>query len=134
MSWPAPVAAADTRPFWEFARARELRGQRCAECGYLRWPPGPLCPRCWSERDDWIALSGRGELQSWVVYRRQYHHAFPVPFAVGLVELREGPRMEAALVDVEPGTLRWRMPLELAWRERESFVLPCFRPAEEEAA
>jgi uncharacterized OB-fold protein len=128
MSWPAPVEAADMRPFWAYAREYELRAQRCADCGHLRLPAGPLCPRCWSERDEWVALSGRGELQSWVVYRRQYHEAFRVPFAVGLVELDEGPRLEAALVDVKPEALRWRMPVELAWRKRETFVLPCFRP------
>jgi uncharacterized protein len=120
MSRPAPVAAADMRPFWDYVSDFELRAQRCADCGELRLPAGPVCPVCWSEGADWVKLSGRGELQSWVVFRRQYHDAFPVPFTVGLVELEEGPRLEAPLVDVE--TPRWRMPLTLVWRDG----VPCF--------
>jgi uncharacterized OB-fold protein len=106
--------------------------QRCLQCDALRWPPGPVCPHCWCERAEWAPLSGRGRLQSWVVYRRQYDEAFPVPFAVGLVELEEGPRIEGALVGTAPEELRWRMAVQLAWQEREHFVLPCFAPAGEE--
>lgn len=132
ITWPAPVVGADSRPFWDFAQARELRMQRCAACSYLRWPPGPVCPRCWSPDAEWEELSGRGVLQSWVVYRRQYDEAFPVPFTVGLVELDEGPRMEALLTGLEPHDARWRMPVEVVWEERAGFVLPCFTPSDDE--
>jgi uncharacterized OB-fold protein len=131
MTRPAPVAAADTRPFWQFANRGELRAQRCAECGTLRLPPGPVCPDCFSADAEWVPLSGRGELQSWVVFRRQYHDAFPVPFAVGLIELDEGPRLEAPLVDVSQP--RWRMPVRLQWREQDGVQVPCFAPDREES-
>jgi uncharacterized OB-fold protein len=125
-TWPKPHVGPDTAPFWEYARSHELRVQRCFGCGALRWPPGPVCARCFSDDSDWVAVSGRGELQSWVVYRREYHEAFPVPFAVGLVELEEGPRIEAPLLDGEPA---WRMPVELVWREYDGFSVPAFRRA-----
>ncbi|HEX9527659.1 MAG TPA: MaoC family dehydratase N-terminal domain-containing protein, partial [Streptosporangiaceae bacterium] len=41
-----PVVSPDTRFFWDGMLARELRIQRCCECGTLRHPPGPMCPEC----------------------------------------------------------------------------------------
>jgi len=126
-AWPRPHVGPDTAPFWEYARAHELRVQRCAGCGTLRWPPGPVCARCFSEAGEWVPLSGRGELQTWVVYRREYHEAFPVPYTIGLVELDEGPRIEAPILDDAPS---WRMPVELVWQDRDGFAVPAFRRAE----
>ena len=37
--------------FWEFTKDKELRLQRCAECGKFRWPPSPTrWPTPWSKR------------------------------------------------------------------------------------
>ena len=41
-----PVVSADTEFFWTGTAAGELRVQKCGECGALRHPPGPACPRC----------------------------------------------------------------------------------------
>ena len=44
--------------FWGFTGRKELRLQKCDECGKFRWPPGPTCDRCLSEEFTWEALSG----------------------------------------------------------------------------
>jgi uncharacterized protein len=123
---PRPVAGADTAPFWTFTQARELRVQRCAACAALRWPPGPVCPHCWAPEHEWTPLSGRGVVQSWVVFHRQYHPAFPTPYTVAVVELAEGPRMEGQLVDAPADAVRWRAPVHVIWQERNGFVVPAF--------
>ena len=41
-----PLVTPDTAFFWEGTAAGELRIQRCAKCGVLRHPPGPMCPAC----------------------------------------------------------------------------------------
>jgi uncharacterized OB-fold protein len=94
----APVAPTVTelnRPFWDGCVAGELRLQRCRPCDHLRYPISEICPRCLSPDYDWEALSGRGEIVSWVVFQRGYHEAWAglVPYNVVLVELDEGPRM-----------------------------------------
>jgi uncharacterized protein len=129
---PRPATGADSAPFWEFARRGELRAQRCTGCGTLRLPPGPVCPRCWTDAHEWAALSGRGVVQSWVVFHRQYHAAFPVPYVVALVELDEGPRIESRLVGAEPAELRWRLPVELVWDEYDGIAVPAFRILDEQ--
>jgi uncharacterized OB-fold protein len=66
-------------------------------------------------------------VQSWVVFHRQYHAAFPVPYAVALVELEEGPRIEGRVVGTALDDLRWRMPVDVVWDERDGTVVPAFR-------
>jgi uncharacterized OB-fold protein len=126
---PLPVIGPDSAPFWEYARAGELRAQRCANCAALRLPPGPVCPQCWAQDHDWVPLSGRGLLHSWVVFHRQYHPAFPVPYSIGLVELEEGPRIEGRIVGAAVEDLRWRMCVELIWEEHDGIAVPAFRAA-----
>lgn len=54
-----------------------------------------------------VPSSGRGRLISWVVYHTSYHPYFEdkLPYAVAVVQLEEGPRLIASLVD-EPSELR----------------------------
>ncbi|MFD0658382.1 bifunctional MaoC family dehydratase N-terminal/OB-fold nucleic acid binding domain-containing protein [Thermocatellispora tengchongensis] len=69
-----PAVNRDTEFFWEGVRKGELRIQRCARCGELRHPPGPMCPRCRSADRTHVTASGVGTVYSYVV-----HHHPPVP-------------------------------------------------------
>ncbi|HSZ40855.1 MAG TPA: OB-fold domain-containing protein [Trebonia sp.] len=84
-----------TAPFWAAAAQRKLVVQKCAECGYLRWPPGPLCPECQAEGAAWTEVRASGSLWSIATYHRALDPAFAgdVPYTVALVELDDGPRM-----------------------------------------
>ncbi|MFC4944234.1 Zn-ribbon domain-containing OB-fold protein [Pseudonocardia sp. GCM10023141] len=89
-----------TAPFWAATREGEVRVQRCGECDYLRWPPGPVCPECLSRDAAWIPVQPTGRLVTFCVYHRAFHKGFAadVPYAVGYVELDSGPRLYAAIV------------------------------------
>jgi uncharacterized OB-fold protein/acyl dehydratase len=125
-----PVISSDTAFFWDGTAAGELRIQHCPECGRLRHPPGPMCPSCGADKQDWVVASGRGSVFSYVV-----HHHPPVPgkrlpLVIALVELEEGVRMIAELVDVDPSTVSIGMPVELALtRIDDELTLPFWRPA-----
>jgi uncharacterized OB-fold protein len=103
MSTPArPLPAADdpqTAAFWQGTKAGEVRAQRCDACGYLRWPPAPICPECQHAASTWVRLNPRGTLVSYCVYHRALDPAFrdEIPYAVGYVQLEEGPRMYGQL-------------------------------------
>ena len=64
----------DNEFFLEGTAAGELRIQKCAACGALRHPPGPMCPRCQATDRGYDLPPGRGTVYSYVV-----HHAPPVP-------------------------------------------------------
>jgi hypothetical protein len=93
---PLPdVQHAATAAFWQGTRESRLLVQKCANCGYLRWPPGPACPECLSPEAEWTPVRPSGTLLTYCVYHRAFSKAFAgdVPYAVGYVELDDGPRM-----------------------------------------
>ena len=129
---PPRVMDAFAQRFWEFTRQRELRLQRCGECGRFRWPPGPVCDGCISEDYEWAEVSGRATLLSWVIYHRPYFPQYPAPHTVLMVELDEGPRMMTNLVEVEPTpeALPVDLPLEIVYDDvTDEVTLAKFRPA-----
>jgi uncharacterized OB-fold protein len=112
MSYDKPLPNVDdplTAPFWTGLAARELRAQRCQECGTYRLPAAPVCPTCLARGYDWVAIEATGPLWSYVVYRRALSPRFAadVPYAVGVVELDHGlhllSRIDAPLEEITVG-------------------------------
>jgi uncharacterized OB-fold protein len=132
-----------SRPFWEGAAAGELRMQRCARCHSLRFPPRPVCPRCQSFDVEWLTMSGRGRIWSFVVPHPPLLPAFMAvaPYNVVVVELEEDPvlRMVGNLVagpdapinSVDPSTIRIGEPVRAVFeRVAEDVALPRWMRAE----
>ena len=130
MEKPLPMATEESAPYWEGTRLGELRAQRCSDCKYLRWPPSAVCPRCLSRQTEWIALSGRGRVYSWIVVHKSQHPAFwGDPYNVAIVELDEGPRLHTNLVEVDPAKIAIGMPVEVVFeKQNDEITLPRFRP------
>ncbi|SEM87501.1 bifunctional MaoC family dehydratase N-terminal/OB-fold nucleic acid binding domain-containing protein [Nonomuraea pusilla] len=126
-----PAVSPDTAFFWEGVRRGELRVQSCGDCGELRHPPGPMCPRCRSGNRSYAVASGEGVVHSYVV-----HHHPPVPglrppFAVALVELPEGVRIVGGVVDCPPGDVTVGMPVRVTFRRMDDeLTLPLWKPKE----
>ncbi|OLT12174.1 hypothetical protein BJF78_24910 [Pseudonocardia sp. CNS-139] len=118
------------RGYWDGLAARELRLQKCAHDGAVRFPASPVCPGCLSPDSAWTAMSGRATLWSWIVMHQRYFDAFADerPYLVAFVRLAEGPFMVSTVV-ADPAALRVDLPLELEFREIGDHLVPCFRPA-----
>jgi uncharacterized protein len=128
---PVPPATELTEPFWAAGLSGELRLQQCASCGRIRYPVATICPRCWSPEYDWTAVSGRGTVQSYIVFERAYHDAWAdqVPYVVALIELAEGPVMISNVVGVEPSAVRVGQPVTVTFKRRSAIAaLPQFTP------
>lgn len=82
-------------PFWAATSEGKLLMQKCLNCGYLRWPPAPLCNECSSDQSAWTEVRPKGTLYSVATYHRTLDPKYKdeVPYSVGLIELDEGPRM-----------------------------------------
>ena len=102
MSYDKPLPKIDelNRGFWDNAHAGILSVQHCTVCDDKRYPPSPVCPKCLSPDQEWLAVSGKGTLESWVDFHRAYWDGFKgdLPYRVGLVRLAEGPVMVSNLV------------------------------------
>lgn len=107
-SKPLPTITDANREFWDGCRQRKLRMQRCGGCGHVRYPISHVCPKCLSYECDWVELSGRGEVFSYVVFHQVYNKAFApdIPYNVALVQLEEGPRMYSNIVGVDNDAIK----------------------------
>jgi uncharacterized OB-fold protein/acyl dehydratase len=125
-----PAISQDTAFFWEGTSAGELRIQRCPTCGRLRHPPGPMCPSCGAEKQDWVVAAGRGTVFSYVVHHHPKVPGKQPPFVVALVELDEGVRMLGELIDVDPASVAVGLPVQVALTKiDDELTLPFWRPA-----
>jgi uncharacterized OB-fold protein len=126
-----PQVTPDTAFFWDGAAAGELRIQRCAGCGAVRHPPGPMCPACGEPAGGgYLVAAGTGEVFSYVV-----HHHPPVPgkrlpMVVALVQLPEGVRMVGEMPGVPPDQVRIGLPVRVTFVPAGDMLLPAWRLAE----
>lgn len=81
-----------------------LRAMRCRSCGEIVFPAEDMCYRCLSEDMEEITLSKKGKLYSFTVLYRPVNR-FPVPHAVGYVDLPEKIRIFTPLVIDDPASL-----------------------------
>ena len=128
---PLPAITEDGAPYWEYAKKHELRVQRCGACGHLRFPPSNVCPKCLADTHEWVRLSGRGAIYSFIVIHRPQHPAFQddAPYNVAIVELEEGIRLHGNVLDCRNEDLRVGLPVEVVFDHvKDDVVLPKFRP------
>jgi hypothetical protein len=128
---PAPPATELTGPFWAGGLSGELRLQQCASCRHIRYPISTICPACWSAEYDWTPLSGRGTVQSHIVFERAYHEAWAdqVPYVVALIELDEGPVLVSNVVGVRPSAVHVGQQVRVTFERRSATAaLPQFTP------
>ncbi|MFN8544458.1 MAG: OB-fold domain-containing protein [Candidatus Binatia bacterium] len=130
VSLPLPAMEGLAKAFYEFCRARELRFQRCTDCGTWRHVPRERCGECGSARTEWARSSGRGTVFTWTTVARALHPAFAgeTPYAAVVVEMDEGVRLLSRVVDVAPDALAVGMPVEVIFEDvTPEVTLPRFR-------
>jgi len=128
---PLPAISPLNEPYWYGLKRHELQLPRCHECGTIWYPPSLFCPGCWSRNFAWQKLSGRGKVNSWVVFHQAYFPSFTddVPYNVAEVELEEGPRLLTNLVAVDNDDITMDMPVEIVFDDvTDEVTLAKFRP------
>jgi uncharacterized protein len=89
--------------FFRAAAEGRLVVQRCDFCNALRWPPLAGCPECRHRDTTWVGVAPHGTVWSVVVYHRAFQPALKdeIPYAVGVIQLDDGPHMVGRLVPAE---------------------------------
>ncbi|MEO8693608.1 MAG: OB-fold domain-containing protein [Acidimicrobiales bacterium] len=108
-----------TRPYWDGARAHELRLQHCDDCSRVWHPPLPHCPGCGSAAITWRAAQGSGVVHSVTITHQAAHPAFAarVPYAVVVVRLTEGVLIIGNVLGAAPSTVAIGQPVTVAFEE-----------------
>ena len=130
-----PEPTPETQPYWDGAKAGELRLQRCDACAHAYFPPRPFCPKCANRKVSWFKASGRGFLYSYVIHHRPVP-GLTAPYSIAVVQLDEGPRLMTNIVGCAqtPEALQLDMRVEAVFTPvSDAITLPQFKPAVENA-
>jgi uncharacterized protein len=127
---PPPVPDLDTQPFWDGCEQGRFLLPKCRSCGYVRWPPGPMCPDCQSMEIDWIEAKGGGAVYSWIV---AHHPVLPalvdqVPYVIAMIDLDEGARVVGNVLECPWDEVEAGMRVETIFeRTNDGVTIPNFR-------
>ena len=107
--------------FWrEIPQRYSLLGNRCDACKRTYFPPRESCPYCRRKSignmmD--LKFSGKGEVVSYTII-----HVAPedfeeqVPYPIAIIELEEGPRVTAQIVDCDINDVKIGMKVQSTFR------------------
>jgi uncharacterized OB-fold protein len=124
---PAPQTNPETTPFWEEARKGRLMVGLCSACKRAHYYPRSICPFCFTEGATLEPASGRGVIYTISVTYR----GTPEPYAIGYVELEEGPRILTNFVGAPLETFKIgdRVKVVFTPTEEGAPPVPMFAPA-----
>lgn len=111
----------DVARFWrEIPQRYNLIANKCGSCGKVFFPPKQACPECRRKsigKMNNIKLSGKGEIITYTIT-----HVGPdnfeeqIPYPMAIIELDEGPRLTAQIVDCEIKDVKIGMKVESTFR------------------
>ena len=105
-----PVVTA--KQFFERAREGTLTALRCGKCGELSLPPKEFCPACQQRAWQPVTLAGDGTIASYTVIRvAPRNYVGDVPYAIAVVNLREGVSLIGRIVEIPLDTLAIGLPV-----------------------
>jgi uncharacterized OB-fold protein len=126
----------ESAEFWAGCARHELLVQHCGECRAPRFPPRPMCSRCRSTAVEWVPMSGRATIWSFVVPHPPLLPAYAelAPYNVIVVTLDEDPtlrmvgnllaRADGAINEVDPATIEIGAPVRVVFQRVEDVTLP----------
>jgi uncharacterized OB-fold protein len=75
-----------------------IDGKKCTECGYVYFCEADICSRCGNKELVPVKFSGKGIIYSFTInYVPTLHLKDKAPYAVGIVDLEQGPRITVRL-------------------------------------
>jgi uncharacterized protein len=130
-SKPLPSITPENKPFWDYMKKHEFRVQKCSSCGKLFYPPSAACLHCLSPKSEWVKLSGKAKVYSFVIIRRAGMPAFAkeIPYVVAIIETEEGIRYSTNIIGCKAEEVYIDMPVEVVYEDvNAEFTLPKFKP------
>ena len=130
---PLPLLTEVNRTFWTSGADGILRMQRCADCERLIHPPALRCPYDHGV-PQYVALSGRGQVESWTVNEHPWFPGFAPPYVIAFVNPVEDTRVRVLtnLVNTDPAGVTPAMPVRVTFERYadggDEVFIPLFKP------
>lgn len=97
----------NSKDFYKALADQKLIGSQCKFCNAYAIPQKSICPKCHQQESEIIEFSGDGKLVAYTVISvppvmmAEAGYDAKNPYCVGIVELVEGPRISAQILDVD---------------------------------
>ena len=94
--------------FWrEISSRYNLVGTKCQSCKRTYFPPRSICPTCHRKsigKMERVKLGGKGTVVSYTItHEASEDFEMQKPYVMAIIEMDEGPRLTAQIIDCEPG-------------------------------
>ena len=129
-----PYVDETNRGYWESLKKHVISVQKCKNCGQRLHPPRPMCPQCLSADMGWTPAASKGVIHTWVTFTspRSAYPGIKCPYAVAVVELDDGIRIVANIVEMDPNDIYMGMPVEAVFMDiDDELTLVHFRKRED---
>jgi uncharacterized OB-fold protein len=108
--------------FWREMPVRyNLIGSHCTGCDMYHYPPRAMCSGCHREslgKMEEHKFAGTGQVVACtVVYQPQQGYEMHGPYPMAMIEMDEGARITAQIVDVAPEMVKRGMRVEAVFRK-----------------
>ncbi|MBT8379157.1 MAG: Zn-ribbon domain-containing OB-fold protein [Ignavibacteria bacterium] len=102
----------------EIPQRYRLEAGKCKGCGYVSFPPRLVCPECGKNDFDLFKLDNEGKLLTYTIIRvGSDKFVGKTPFAVGIVELKDGVKLTTQIADVNLDELKIGQQVKLVFRK-----------------
>lgn len=108
--------------FWRETPSRyNLIGTKCKNCDTIYFPPRLICPKCHRKsigKLEPIKLKGEGEVITYtVIHDGPKQFEMQIPYVMAIIELDEGVRLTAQIVECEPNEIKIGMRVKSTFRK-----------------
>ena len=105
--------------YWrEIPQRYRLEASKCKGCGAVWFPPRLICAECGKRDFEDVKLSDKGKVQTFTVIRvAPTEFGDQAPYAVGVVELEDGVKIQCQIADCAPEDLKTGMPVKIEFRK-----------------
>ncbi len=102
----------------EIPRRFRLEAGKCRKCGKIYFPKRRVCAECGSREFEQVVLDRKGKLLTYtVIHVGPQQFKDETPYAIGIVELKEGVRLLSQITDCDLNKIKTGMPLKIEFRK-----------------
>ncbi len=108
--------------YWrEIPKRYRLEAGKCKKCGYISFPPRLICPKCKNREFEIIRLKDEGKIVSFTIIRvPPEQFSDQSPYAIGIIELNDGVKILAQIVDCDFDDLEIGKKVKIEFRKIRS--------------
>jgi uncharacterized OB-fold protein len=102
----------------EIPQRYRLEAGKCTKCGKVSFPPRLACPKCKGKKFKIVNLKDNGKLLTFTIIRvASDKFSKETPFAVGIVELKDGVKLTTQIADVDVDKLEIGQKVRIVFRK-----------------